>query len=156
MTTSVQQILQNKGSAIHAVAPGSSVFTALELMARHDIGSVLVTEGARLIGIFTERDYARKVVLHGLNSKNATVGELMTQNILTVSPSHTIEDCMAIMTNNRFRHLPVVEKGEIAGIVTIGDVVKAVITDQSNTINQLHGYIAGDLQTGTPHGLLIS
>ncbi len=148
MTTTVKQILQGKGSTIHTVAPDSSVFTALELMAKHDIGSVIVSEGKRLVGIFTERDYARKVVLRGRTSKDATIGELMTQNVLTVSPSQTIEDCMAMMTNNRFRHLPVVDRGELIGIITIGDVVKAVIADQEQTINHLHGYIAGDLHSG--------
>ncbi len=154
MTTTVRQILQGKGGTIHTVTPQSSVFTALELMAKHDIGSVIVTEGNRLVGIFTERDYARKVVLRGRTSKDATIGELMTQNVLTVSPSQTIDDCMAMMTNNRFRHLPVVERGEITGIITIGDVVKSVIADQEATINQLHGYIAGDLQTGAPRETL--
>jgi CBS domain-containing protein len=154
MTTTVRQILQGKGSTIHTVAPDSSVFTALELMAKHDIGSVLVTEGSRLVGIFTERDYARKVVLRGRTSKDATIGELMTPNVLTISPSQTIDDCMTIMTNNRFRHLPVVEKGEVIGIVTIGDVVKAVIADQEATINQLHGYISGDLHTDAARGSL--
>ena len=144
MTMTVRQMLQAKGARILSVDPGTSVLAALELMAKHDIGSVLVTEGQRLVGIFTERDYARKVILQGRNSRDATIGELMTANVLTISPSQTVDDCMAIMTNNRFRHLPVVELGEVIGIITIGDVVKSVIADQEATISQLHTYISGD------------
>ncbi|GAA5178442.1 CBS domain-containing protein [Niveibacterium umoris] len=147
MTISVRQVLQGKGSNVLTVSPDHSVLSALELMAKHDVGSVLVTEGERLAGIFTERDYARKVVLKGRTSAAAKIGELMTCNVLTVSPTQTIDDCMAIMTNNRIRHLPVVEKGQLIGIVTIGDAVKTVIEEQRQTINQLSSYISGDLAT---------
>ncbi|WP_341677626.1 CBS domain-containing protein [Niveibacterium sp. SC-1] len=142
MTTTVRQILQTKGSRVISIPPDSSILAALRLMAEHDIGSVLITEGSRLLGIFTERDYARKVVLRGRSSSDTRVEELMTANVLTVSPSQTIDDCMLMMTNNRFRHLPVVEHGEVIGIITIGDAVKAVMAEQEETINQLHGYIS--------------
>lgn len=146
-TVTVRQILEQKGAATHAVSPDVSVLDALSVMARHDIGSVLVTQNDRLAGIFTERDYARKLVLKGLNSKEATVGEVMTPNVCTITPSQTLDAVMNIMTENRFRHLPVVDHGKIVGIVTIGDVVKAVIDQQEKTINHLSSYIAGDLAT---------
>ena len=146
-TTTVRQVLANKGAAVYSVSPEVSVFEALTLMAQHDIGAVLVTANDRLEGIFTERDYARKVVLKGLSSREATVGELMTPNVCTITPSHTMDNVMAIMTENRFRHLPVVDHGRIAGIITIGDVVKAVIDEQQATIQQLSSYIAGDIAT---------
>jgi CBS domain-containing protein len=114
-------------------------------MAKHDIGAVVVAEGDCLAGIFTERDYARKVILKGRTSREARVGELMTPNVLTVSPSQSMDDCMALMTENHVRHLPVVERGRLVGIVTIGDAVKTVIADQEATIRQLSSYIAGDL-----------
>lgn len=146
-TVTVRQILEQKGAATHAVSPDVSVLDALSVMARHDIGSVLVTQNDRLAGIFTERDYARKLVLKGLNSKEATVGDVMTPNVCTITPSQTLDAVMNIMTENRFRHLPVVDHGKIVGIVTIGDVVKAVIDQQEKTINHLSSYIAGDLAT---------
>jgi CBS domain-containing protein len=145
MSTTVQQVIDQKGAGTHSVTPDATVMQALELMAKHDIGAVLVQEGSRLVGIFTERDYARKVAIKGLSSKDAKVGELMTQNVCTITPSHTIDDVMSIMTQNRFRHLPVVDHGKIAGIVTIGDVVKAVIAEHETTIHQLSSYIAGDI-----------
>jgi CBS domain-containing protein len=123
------------------------VLDALKLMAGKDISAVLVIEGERLVGIFTERDYARKVILQGRNSRESRIGELMTQNLLTVSPTQTVEEIMAIMTENRFRHLPVVDHGQVIGIVTIGDTVKAMLDQQQQTIRQLSGYIAGDLTT---------
>jgi CBS domain-containing protein len=146
-TMSVRQILEQKGGGAHSVAPNVSVFDALAVMAKHDIGAVLVIENDHLTGIFTERDYARKLVLKGLNSRDATVGELMTPNVCTVTPSHTVDEVMNIMTENRFRHLPVVERGKIVGIVTIGDVVKSIIVQQEMTINHLSSYIAGDITT---------
>jgi len=144
-TTTVRQILETKGAGAYAVSPDVSVFDALAVMAQHDIGAVLVTENDHLTGIFTERDYARKLVLKGLSSKEATVGELMTPNVCTITPSHTVDEVMNIMTENRFRHLPVVERGKIVGIVTIGDVVKSIIVQQEETISHLSSYIAGDI-----------
>jgi len=147
MSMSVKQVLEKKGSKAYAVAPTASVLDALAAMAEHDIGAVLVTEGDRLLGIFTERDYARKVVLRGRTSKDTQISELMTPNVCTITPSHTMDQVMNIMTENRFRHLPVVDHGKIAGIVTIGDVVKAVIAMQEATIQHLSSYISGDIAT---------
>ena len=125
-----------------------SVLDALRLMAEKGIGALLVTQDDdRIVGIFTERDYARKVVLRGLASKDTKVGDLMTQNVLTVSPAHSVDDCMNIMTNNHVRHLPVVSGGAIAGIISIGDAVKSVMEQQQATIDQLSGYIAGGMST---------
>ncbi len=145
MVTSVKQVLEQKGSTFHAVRQTDSVFDALSLMAEFDIGCVLVTENDRLIGIFTERDYARKVVLKGIGSRDARVGDLMTANPCTVTPSNTIDEVMHTMTENRFRHLPVVQQGKIIGIVTIGDMVKSLVNQQQVTIKHLESYIAGDL-----------
>lgn len=147
MTTTVKQILDQKGSKAVSVHPDDTVFTALSLMAEFDIGSVIVTENDRLLGIFTERDYARKVVLKGLVSKDVRIGELMTPNPCTVSPSSTVDEVMRTMTENRFRHLPVVDHGHIAGIVTIGDMVKSIVNQQEATIRHLSSYISGDLAT---------
>lgn len=146
MTATVRQMLQEKASAnVQTVAPDSTVYDALSLMAGKDISALLVTEGERLVGIFTERDYARKVILQGRSSRETRVGELMTQNLLTISPSQTVDDVMAMMTENRIRHLPVVERGKLVGIVSIGDAVKAVMDEQKRTIDQLSHYIAGDI-----------
>lgn len=147
--TTVRQILDSKKKAhIIFVTPDDVVLDALHKMASADVSAVLVLENERLVGIFTERDYARKLVLQGRSSKDTRIGELMTQNLLTISPSQTVEDIMSIMTENRFRHLPVVDRGKLIGIVTIGDAVKAVIDEQRQTIDQLSGYIAGDLAPG--------
>jgi CBS domain-containing protein len=145
MMTTVKQILDQKGSAFHAVRPTDSVFDALSLMAQFDIGCVLVTENEKLVGIFTERDYARKVVLKGLMSRDVKVGDLMTRAPYTVGLSNTAEDVMATMTTKRFRHLPVLEEGKVIGIVTIGDMVKSIVSQHEKTIKQLESYIAGDL-----------
>lgn len=145
MMTTVKQILEQKGSAFHAVRPTDSVFDALSLMAQFDIGCVLVTENDKLVGIFTERDYARKVVLKGLGSRDVKVGELMTHAPYTVGLSGTADDVMATMTTKRFRHIPVVEGGKVLGIVTIGDMVKSIVSQHEKTIKQLESYIAGDL-----------
>lgn len=147
--TTVRQILDSKKSSqIISVGPDSTVFDALQMMASKDVSAVLVLENERLVGIFTERDYARKLILQGRHSKDTRIGDLMTQNLLTISPSQTVDDVMAIMTENRFRHLPVVERGKLIGIVTIGDAVKAVMDQQQQTIQQLAGYISGDIAPG--------
>lgn len=144
---SVKQVLDRKGYATYSVAPETSVFDALGMMAQHDIGAVLVMDHGRLVGIFTERDYARKIVLKGLSSRNVKVGEMMTANVQTVSPSDQITSVMNTMTNRRFRHLPVIDEGKVVGIITIGDVVKAVIEQQEATIQHLSNYIAGEIAT---------
>lgn len=147
--TSVQEILASKkGPPIISVAPEDLVFDALSKMAREDISAVLVLAEDRLVGIFTERDYARKVALQGRSSKDSRIGDLMTPNPVTIAPSQSVDDVMNIMTGKRFRHLPVVDNGRLLGIVTIGDAVKAVIDQQQQTIRHLSGYIAGDLVAG--------
>jgi CBS domain-containing protein len=136
-------ILRFKGSTIHCVRPDDTVLAALGVMAEHDIGAVLVLDGDELAGILTERDYARKVVLAGRSSKDSPVRAIMTAEVVCVPPNRSIEDCMALMTERRLRHLPVVENGQVIGLVSIGDLVKATIDEQEFTINQLKNYIAG-------------
>ena len=147
MPLTVRQLLDRKSSGIYSIRPDASVLEALELMAREDISSVLVTEGDELKGIFTERDYARKVILRGRNSRDTVVRELMTSDLFTMTPEQTIDDCMAVMTEKHIRHLPVLENGKVIGLVSIGDVVKSIIAGHEETIQQLAGYIAGDLKT---------
>ncbi|WP_230969207.1 CBS domain-containing protein [Nitrogeniibacter aestuarii] len=145
MSTTVQQVIDQKGSGIFSVSPDATVMEALELMAKNDVGGLLVLENEALVGIFTERDYARKVAIKGLSSKDTRVGDLMTANVSTVTPKNTIDEVMGMMTANRFRHVPVVSDGKLMGIITIGDVVKAVIAEHEATIQQLSSYIAGDI-----------
>jgi len=147
ITVTVKQVLEQKGNVTYSVTPDTSVFDALAMMALHDIGAVLVMDTGRLVGIFTERDYARKIVLKGLSSKDVRVGEMMTTDVQTIKPSDQITAVMNTMTKKRFRHLPVKEDGAIVGIVTIGDVVKSVIQEQEATIQHLANYIAGDIAT---------
>ena len=139
----VRHLLQSKNNRVWSVSPQATIYDALELMASKNIGSVLVLEGKEIVGIFTERDYARKVVLKGKTSKTATVGELMTTEVLYVAPDDTIENCMALMTDKRARHLPVMDNGELLGVVSIGDVVKAIISDREFMIRELERYITG-------------
>lgn len=147
MSLTVRQLLDRKSAGIYSIRPEASVLEALELMAREDISAVLITEGDALKGIFTERDYARKVTLRGRNSRDTVVRELMTSQLITITPEHSIDDCMGIMTERRVRHLPVLQNGKVAGVISIGDVVKAVIAEHEATIQQLAGYISGDLKT---------
>lgn len=143
MITTVLQILKQKGSALHAMEPEKSVYEALELMSKEGVGSVLVTRGDQLVGIFTERDYARKIALQGRRSRESRLGDLMTRDLFTVNPKDTLEHCMAIITTKHIRHLPVVDGGKLVGIVTIGDVLKAVIQTQATAIEELNRYIHG-------------
>jgi len=145
MSTTVQQVIDQKGSSIFSVSPDATVLDALELMAKNDIGGLLVMQGEALVGIFTERDYARKVAIKGLSSKDTKVGDLMTANVTTITAKNTMDDVMGMMTKHRFRHLPVVTDGKLQGVITIGDVVKAVIAEHEATIQQLSSYIAGDI-----------
>jgi CBS domain-containing protein len=140
---SVRHLLQEKGNQVWSIAPQATVYEALELMAKKNVGALLVIENGNVVGMFTERDYARKVILHGRSSKTTSVGELMTADVLYVSPDDTIENCMAIMTDKHLRHLPVMGKEELVGIVSIGDVVKAIISDREFTIRELERYITG-------------
>lgn len=138
----VKQLLANKPPGVVTTTPRTSVYDALALMAKHDIGCLPVLEKDRLVGVLSERDYARGVVLRGRSSRDMTVGELMTRAVI-VERSHSIEHCMTLMTRERVRHLPVVEDGVLLGIVTIGDVVKQVISDQAVLIDELEHYIRG-------------
>lgn len=142
-TTNVRQLLQGKGSQIWSVAPDDSVFAALELMAEKNVGALVVTEGDRLVGIFSERDYARKIVLLGRASRDTAVRGVMSERVVTVAPDETVADCMVVMTEHHIRHLPVVEDGRLVGVISIGDVVKAIISEQSFVIDQLQNYIQG-------------
>jgi CBS domain-containing protein len=139
----VQQVLQSKGREVHCVAPDARVFEALELMAQKEVGALLVIDGGKIAGIISERDYARKVILHGKSSHDIPVRDIMTAKVITIDPRQSVEECMALMTANRVRHLPVVEGEQLAGIVSIGDLVKEVIAEQQHTIRQLESYIHG-------------
>jgi CBS domain-containing protein len=141
---SVAQLLKIKGAVVHSVAPSTSVLECLKLFADKGIGAVLVVEGDRLVGIFTERDYARKVVLHGKSSKDLEVQDIMTADVLWVGPERTNEECMALMTEKRVRHLPVMEGGKLLGIISIGDLVKDIIAEQQFVIGHLERYIMGE------------
>jgi CBS domain-containing protein len=140
----VRQILQNKGNQIWSISPAASVYEALQLMAARDIGALAVVQEERLVGIFSERDYARKVILHGKTSRETRVDEIMTGRVVVVGPERTTEECMALMTEKHIRHLPVVEGERLIGLISIGDVVKAVISNQEFVINQLENYISGE------------
>ena len=144
MKTYVKQILKTKGNEIWSIAPRATVYEALQMMSEKDVGALLVVDKGNLVGIFSERDYARKVILEGRFSKETTVGELMTREVLYIESQSTIEHCMALMTAKRVRHLPVLENERLIGIVTIGDVVKQIISDQEFTIQQLERYIKGE------------
>ncbi|GAA4330993.1 CBS domain-containing protein [Variovorax defluvii] len=141
----VAEILKEKGSqAVHSIGPDASVFEAVALMAQKNIGALLVMEGDRIVGMLSERDYARKVVLMARSSKDTKLREIMTSSVIYVHPSQSTEECMAVMTENRVRHLPVLDDdGKLVGLVSIGDLVKGIISEQKFIIEQLHNYIAG-------------
>ena len=141
--TTVAQILELKGRDVWSVEAGASVYSALELMSEKNIGAVLITEGGRPVGILSERDYARKVVLMKRVSRDTAAADIMTPNPVCVRPDQTIEECMALMTAKRFRHLPVVENDAVVGLLSIGDVVKSVISEREFLIRQLENYISG-------------
>ncbi|QLQ26857.1 MAG: CBS domain-containing protein [Dechloromonas sp.] len=137
-------MLAAKNRPLAVVTPGDSVFHALSLMAMHDVGALLVLDGDDLVGIFTERDYARKLILQGKSSKETLVSEIMSDRVAYVTLSATVDECMALMTEKHFRHLPVLsDDGEVIGIVSIGDLVKATISNQQFIISQLEHYITG-------------
>lgn len=138
----VRQLLEAKTPEIYAIVPDAPVIEAIRLMAEKRIGAVLVMEGPRLVGILSERDYARKIVLQGRSSSDTPVRTIMTADVITVRPDDTAERCMQIVTNERIRHLPVLRGGEVIGVVSIGDLVKAVIEDQQVELAQLQRYIA--------------
>jgi CBS domain-containing protein len=141
----VHQLLQIKGNLVCSVTPETTVYAALKVMADNNVGALLVLNEGSLAGIFSERDYARKVVLRGKSSRDTQVKEIMTEKVDCVSPSQSVNECMGLMTRKHIRHLPVMENNQLAGVISIGDVVKAVISEQEFKIEQLESYI-----TGTP------
>jgi CBS domain-containing protein len=147
----VRQLLRAKGYDIWSVAPDDSVYDALKLMADKNVGAVLVTDAGDLVGILSERDYARKVILKGRTSRDTPVREIMTEKVVYVRPDQTTDECMALMTDKRVRHLPVIEDDRLIGIISIGDVVKAIISEQEFMIEQLENYITGRVSTRITH-----
>lgn len=139
----VRNILHNKGNAVFSVEPDTMVYRAIELMCEKNIGGLLIVENGKLVGIFTERDYARKLILKGKSSKDTPIKDLMTSNLVTVSPDTSIDDCMRVMTGRKIRHLPVLDQGNLVGIISIGDVVHYVIEEQKSIIEHLEHYITG-------------
>ncbi len=140
---SVRQLLKGKTKALCAVRPEEMVFDAIKLMAEQNVGALLVMQGAELVGIVSERDYARKVILQGRSSKDTAVSGIMSSPVVSVAPENTLDECMALMTDRRIRHLAVLEKGSVVGVLSIGDLVKQVIADQREQIQQLEAYIHG-------------
>ena len=143
--TMINQLLKVKGRGFHSVSPDDSVYAAVKIMAEKNVGSVLVMDGTVLVGILTERDYARNVVLKGRSSPQTLVRDIMSTRVSCVEPDDTVEDCMSLMTDKRVRHLPVVDDEAVVGIVSIGDLVKSVMDDQRCTIDQLETYFRGEL-----------
>ncbi len=140
----LKQMLAGKQRPLVVVSPNDSVFHALTLMAQHNVGALMVLNGEQLVGIFSERDYARKIILHGKSSKETLVSEIMSDKVAYVTPGTTLDECMALMTDKHFRHLPVLEEdGTVAGIISIGDLVKETISNQEFLIKQLEHYISG-------------
>lgn len=137
----LKQLLEAKGREVYTVAPDARVFDALKLMADKSVGALIVMEGGRIAGVISERDYARKVILHGESTHELQVRDIMTSKVITVHPGQTVEECMALMTEKRVRHLPVTEGERLIGVLSIGDLVKEVIAEQQQTIRQLESYI---------------
>lgn len=141
--SNVARLLQEKPRAIYSIAPEDPVLEAIQAMAEHGIGALLVMQGSELVGIVSERDYARKVILCGRSSHDTPVWQIMSAPVLTVGPGQSVQDCMQLMTERRVRHLPVVEDGRVVGVVSIGDLVRAVLSEQRRTIADLENYIRG-------------
>ncbi len=139
----INEILHHKGAAVWTIRPDATVFEAIQLMAEKNIGAVLVTDKDKLVGIISERDYTRKVVLKGKTSKELKVREILSEHLVHVTPKHSVEECLRLMTDHRVRHLPVLEGDKIAGVISIGDLVNWVISTQGTTIRQLETYISG-------------
>ena len=144
MSETINWILRNKSGRIFSIAPDATVYDALALMAEKEVGALLVLSVGKLVGIISERDYARKIVLQGRSSRETTVQEIMTGDMFTVTPEDTIDECMRMMTHHHIRHLPVLDQGKLAGVISIGDLVNAIITEQARTINHLHTYIGAN------------
>jgi CBS domain-containing protein len=141
--TTVRNVLQAKNNNIWSIAPDAVVFDALKIMAEKNVGALLVMQSDKVVGIFSERDYARKIVLKGESSHTTAVKDVMTSGVLSISAEQSIDECMALMTNKHVRHLPVLENGKLIGLISIGDVVKAIISEHEYTIKQLENYITG-------------
>ncbi|MDJ0655034.1 MAG: CBS domain-containing protein [Xanthomonadales bacterium] len=139
----INQLLDEKGHEVFAVSPESPVYDAIEMMADKGVGALLVMEGDNLAGVVSERDYARKVILKGKSSRSTQVRDIMTAEVVSVSPHDTVDQCLAVMTQNKIRHLPVLEDGGVVGVLSIGDLVKSVIDDQKHQIQSLEQYISG-------------
>ena len=141
--TTVRTVLQTKKNELWSIPPDAVVFEALRIMADKNIGALLVMQKETVVGIFSERDYARKIILRGESSRTTAVKDVMTSSVLMVNPEQSIDECMALMTEKHVRHLPVVENGKLIGLISIGDVVKAIISEHKYTIQQLENYITG-------------
>lgn len=141
--TTVAQLLKTKGGEIWSVKPTEKVYDAIKTMAAKGIGALLVMDGDEIAGIFSERDYARKIVLEGKSSRDATVAEIMTREVVHATPDQSIEECMSMMTERHFRHLPIVDDGRVVGVISLGDLVKVIIVEQRELIAQLERYISG-------------
>lgn len=139
----VGQVLQEKGHLVWTTSPEAPVFEALETMARRNVGALVVVDGERPVGIFSERDYARKIILAGKSSKETPVAAIMTREMVTVSRPTTVRECLELMTEKRVRHLPVLDEGRLIGVISIGDAVKSIIREQESLIEQLQTYITG-------------
>jgi len=143
----IGQLLEAKGKDIWSISPHATVFEALRIMAKKDIGALLVIDNEKLVGIFSERDYVQKVILKGKSSKETNVGDLMTREVFYIDPKNTVHECMAVMTAHHIRHMPVFKNNQLIGMVTLGDVVKQIISDQEFTIRELEKYISGGYET---------
>ena len=139
----IREILNTKGNAVWTISPDITVFEAIQLMAEKNVGALLVTKEGQLVGILSERDYTRKVVLKGRSSKDTPVREILSEGVIHVTPDHSVEECMRLMTEHRVRHLPVLEGEKVAGVVSIGDLVNWIISAQNSAIHQLETYITG-------------
>jgi CBS domain-containing protein len=139
----VKEILSSKGGDIWSIGPDDSVYAAIHLLAEKKAGALAVIDGERLIGIISERDYARQIILKGRSSENTLVKEIMSSNVITTSPGQDIQSCMQLMTEKRIRHLPIIDDDKLVGMISIGDLVRAIIADQKSTIGDLEKYISG-------------
>jgi CBS domain-containing protein len=142
-TGTISEIVHHKGGTVWSISPEATVFEAIQMMSDKNIGALLVTRQGKLIGIISERDYTRKIALKGKSSKQTAVKEILSGHVVTVTPTHTVEDCMRLMTEHRIRHLPVLDGDNIFGLISIGDLVNWIISAQTNTIHQLQTYITG-------------